>query len=160
MRFKTVIVAFIFLSAFQNLKAQTGKHFEIELKPILGNNGKYFYDSKQINFDGLMFPMLLLNDSAINRQIRTVQLMRSVKSVVRVSSMLYIFLVLPNQTSTRQFEMSRNIILGMLAFGGGLVLAERFIKKRVVARYNSLVLSPNAFVIPGGKAGVGIVLRF
>jgi hypothetical protein len=156
---KTSILLFALLLPFKNLTAQS-KRIEIELKPILEYNGKYYYDSKRVSFDGLTFPMLLLNDSSINRQIRNIQPVRTVASVVRLTTILYVLLVLPERTSSRQFKTSRSIILSMIAFGGGLIITEKIMREKIVTRYNSLVLAPIAIVVPGEMVGLGVRVRF
>jgi hypothetical protein len=139
---KKIFLVILILGIQLTLVAQ--KFQTIEMKPIVKQGGRYFYDFKKVHGGayGLQIPLQSLNDEEVNRRYKNYRTYNQLAITSSIIPVVYILTISRNQVvSPSEFWI---IFGGALAAAISLELIGQHHIKKGVDRYNSLIIGASS----------------
>lgn len=155
--------AIFFLFVFCNAgHAQIkSRQISIDVHPIVSQNGKYYFNQQRVRFETLLLPLLSLNDTGINKNLRVINLLHDGGKLLTTGSLVYVLLSSGNQQQfSNNFYETRSIIIGTFVATLLLKATGALFRNKAIKRYNSIVLRPHAGVSWSDNVNVGLTIRF
>ncbi len=157
-KYHLLIIQILFsIAAFSQVPQ---KQITISLSPIVTANGKYYFNERRVRFDEISFLMKTLNDDRIDHQFKVIQTLIDVRRPIILASVVYVLSTSGNgQSSSNNIETNRNVMIGTIIFAGLTDLVNEHLKRKIIMRYNSIVLQPGASILPGNGFSIGVRMR-
>jgi hypothetical protein len=142
-------------------KSYQPKQITLVLHPVVIENGKYYFDGRPITYDGLMLPMISLNDEKTNQRMRTVRTLINLRRPIKYLGFAYVTLAGLNAVHTQQGQEAYiyttiSIFVLYQLYDLSITMA----KGSAINRYNEVVLQPSASISPNMGLSLGCTIRF
>ncbi len=162
MKLINIFSLIIFFITSYNAQCQFKPHLiTINLSPIVIENGKYYYDGRRVKFEDVVMPLIAVNDEQINQKLKVIQTLKDIRKPLTLAPILFYLYTSNNvQNAVNSFDLNRKVLIGSIAVVGLLDLTNAIIKRKIIKKYNTIVLQPRASLLPSNGIHIGIDFRF
>jgi len=144
-----------------SVKSFQSRQITIDLKPVVIENGRYFFDGRRITYDGMMPLMISLDDEKIDHSMKTVNTLVDLKRPIYYLEFAAItiggFRVISTGSGQDSYLYSA---IALFVFNRLYDLSIAFAKKRTIKRYNEVVFQPSAPISANVGFSLGCTIRF
>ncbi|MBS1682403.1 MAG: hypothetical protein JST48_11875 [Bacteroidetes bacterium] len=131
----------------------------VELRPILIQKGKYYFDNRRVKYEDVGFLLMAVHDAKIDRKMKVIRTLKDIRIPLGLLPLLYAR-QLNQPTSFSAMQDQAYFFLGYLLFLYAFDGARSLVQSSAIKRYNEVVVQPTVSLQPGNGVNVGLNFRF
>lgn len=138
-----LVLAFLNSVFFQVSQAQIIQNdsLKIRLSPIFIQGNRFYHNQQRVSFDALTYLFSIMNDDGLNKAVKSVYTLRSIRNFLGFGSLIYSIIILNSSNLTYVIINRANyILLGAVLLSYPLAIMEVSYQKKAIRRYNELLL--------------------